>query len=166
LLLAVNDAVIRLREAREADLDGLFELDQVCFPPGIAYSKAEFKSLLRSRRSVGIVAESGDAIAGFVFAQSRRYPNLKVYSIVTIDVAPQYRRSGVGRTLMTTIESRLKAAAVDLLRLEVAVDNGPALRFYEGLGFQVLGRIPRYYNDDLDAFVMEKALRPAPTFIG
>jgi hypothetical protein len=42
-------AMIRLRAAVEADLPRLFELDQICFPAGIAYSLGEFYSgLLRS----------------------------------------------------------------------------------------------------------------------
>jgi ribosomal-protein-alanine N-acetyltransferase len=59
---------------------------------------------------------------------------------------------------MDHIEARVTDAGASLLRLEVAVDNSAALSFYAGLGFEPIGRIRGYYQGNLDAIVMEKAL--------
>ncbi len=79
-------------------------------------------------------------------------------SIITIDVAPGFRRLGVGRLLMGQIEDRIKGMGADWLRLEVAENNSAAREFYLGLGFLALGRIPDYYQGSVDAIVMEKKL--------
>jgi [ribosomal protein S18]-alanine N-acetyltransferase len=142
--------MIHLRVATKADLDDLFELDQVCFPPQIAYSRGEFRSLLNSPRSRSAVAEEDQTLAGFAVAQTVRARGSFVGHIVTIDVAPDFRRRGIGRLLMDHLESTLRAGGAERLRLEVAVNNSPALRFYDG---------------ELDALVMEKILSAHPTFI-
>ena len=45
--VALNHSVlslaIQLRPFQRADLDTLYKIDQVCFVPGIAYSKAELR---------------------------------------------------------------------------------------------------------------------------
>ena len=86
--------------------------------------------------------------------------------IVTIDVAPEFRRHGVGRLLMQQIESRMRFGGADWLRLEVAENNFVALSFYAGLGFERIGQIPNYYDGAVDAIVMEKALAASQTLIG
>ena len=150
--------MIRLRDAVEADLDSLFELDQICFPVGIVYSRGEFRSLLRSSRTISVVAEDDASLAGFAMAQSGWFRRAHGAHVVTIDVAPDFRRRGIGRFLMDHIEARMRDAGASWLRLEVAVDNPEALSFYTGLGFEPIGRIRGYYHGNLDAVVMEKAL--------
>jgi [ribosomal protein S18]-alanine N-acetyltransferase len=154
--------MIRLRDAVEADLHSLFELDQVCFPAGIAYSRSEFRFLLTSSRTIRIVAEDDAFLAGFAIVQTGRLRGRRIDHLVTIDVAPAFRRHGIGRMLMDEILTRLITAGADLLRLEVAVNNAEALAFYSNLGFDPIGRIPGYYHGNLDALVLEKSLKPGP----
>lgn len=151
--------MIRLRPAEEADLTRLFDLDQICFPPGIAYSLRDFRALLRSSRVLAIVAEEESVLAGFAIARLTRRDGIGVGLVVTIDVAPQFRRRGVGAALMLAVEDGMKAVGAELLRLEVAVDNDAAQRFYAKLGFLAFGRIPGYYQTGMDAIAMEKPIR-------
>jgi len=150
--------MIQLRDAVEADLDSLFELDQICFPTGIAYSRGEFRSLLRSSRTIGVVAEDDAVLAGFAMAQVGRFLRAHGAHVITIDVAPAFRRRGIGRLMMTHLEVRIRDAGAGRLRLEVALNNSGALSFYAGLGFESIGRIRGYYHGNLDAIVMEKTL--------
>lgn len=150
--------MIRLIDGVEADAERLFELDRICFAAGIAYSLREFGWLLRSRKTLCIVAEDEDALAGFVMAQESVIRKSCGGHIVTIDVAPEFRRHGVGRLLMEQIEDRMRAEGAGWLRLEVAVNNSAAYEFYLGLGFAPIGRIAEYYQGSVDALVMEKAL--------
>jgi len=133
-------------------------LDQICFPAGIAYSLGEFRSLLRSSRTISVVAEDDAALAGFAMVQSGWFRRAEGAHMVTIDVAPAFRRGGVGRLLIDQIEAHMRHAGASWLRLEVAVDNSGALSFYAGLGFEPIGRIQGYYHGNLDAIVMEKTL--------
>jgi ribosomal protein S18 acetylase RimI-like enzyme len=106
---------------------------------------------------VTLVAEA-KGIVGFVVADLDRRGN---GHIITIDVLPQARRSGLGTTLMNVVEQRLIAARAKRIYLETAVDNAAALAFYKRHGYAVVGTIPRYYLDSIDALVMEKPLPAA-----
>jgi ribosomal-protein-alanine N-acetyltransferase len=150
--------VFRLREGVAADLQSLFDLDQICFPPNIAYSLGEFRSLLKSRSAVCIVAEQGETLAGFCIAQLVKSGKTRGGHIVTIDVAPEFRRHGLGRLLMERVKKQLQREDASWLRLEVAVDNTAAQNFYQSLGFIELGRIPDYYDTGVDALALEKSL--------
>jgi [ribosomal protein S18]-alanine N-acetyltransferase len=150
--------VIRLRDGIEADAVRLFELDRICFPAGIAYSLREFRWLLRSQKTLSVVAEDEGTLAGFSIAQETVIRKSRGGHIVTIDVAPAFRRHGIGRLLMERIELRMRATGAEWLRLEVAVNNSAASKFYADLGFLPLGRIPNYYHGAIDAIVMGKSL--------
>jgi len=152
--------VIHLRGVERADLDALFALDQECFRPGIAYSRASLRYYLSHPRSISIVAEDDatHSIPGFVIAESHLEEGKRVGHIITIDIALTARRSGLGRRLMDAMHDRLRAVGTVTVRLEVAVDNADAQAFYRSLGFSKTGRIRGFYMGRLDALVMEKSL--------
>ncbi len=158
---------MRLRGYTEVDLPALHALDQACFPPGIAYSRAELRGFLDHPSSFTAVACAEDgSIAGFAIVRPARRiarsaaPALMapVLHLITIDVAPAARRQGVGGLLMRWILTRAEALHSRAIVLEVAVDNHTAQRFYQRFGFAVMGKIPGYYNGIIDALELERAL--------
>lgn len=58
-------------------------------------------------------------------------------SLMTIAVAEDYRRQGVGAALVVAFTERMARQGVPLLRLAVGNDNGPARRLYERLGWRL-----------------------------
>ncbi|MFZ0663655.1 MAG: GNAT family N-acetyltransferase [Acidobacteriaceae bacterium] len=150
---------IRIRLATSEDLDALFALDRACFRPGIAYSKTELRYFLFHVRSRSAVAEDESGIAGFAIVEFQVEEGRRIGHIVTIDVAPERRRRGVGRLLMDALFGFCREAEVSELRLEVAVDNDGAIAFYKLLGFAETGRIRGYYLGRLDALVMGLAVQ-------
>lgn len=155
-----SDKPIRIRPAAREDLDALFALDQRCFRPGIAYTKTELRYFLFHLRSVSVVAEDAEAIAGFAIVDFQLERGQRIGHIVTIDVAPEQRRCGVGRLLMEALLGFCHEARAESLRLEVAVDNEAALAFYKTLGFAETGRIPGFYMGKLDALTMHLPFAP------
>lgn len=146
-----------IRNFQPADFETLWRLDQDCFPPGIAYSRAELKHYIRDSGSFTLVAlDAGppNAVAGFIVAEANR----KSGHIVTIDVIASARRFGVGSLLLRGAEDRLRAAGCDSVQLEAAVDNALALLFYKRHGYSVTATHPRYYSNGVDALVLEKEL--------
>lgn len=143
-------------------MEQLFALDQLCFRPGIAYSRAELNSFLRHRHSVSCAAVDADVssrkIVGFVIAEHYAERGRRIGHIVTIDVAPDQRRRGIGALLMQTLTADLIAAGASLIRLEVAVDNVEAQAFYRKLGFLPGTRIAGFYMGTLDAIRMEREI--------
>jgi ribosomal-protein-alanine N-acetyltransferase len=151
--------VVHLRGAKCADLDALYVLDQKCFPPGIAYSRADLRYYLSHPRSFSVVAEdAAQSILGFAIAESYLEEGRRIGHIITIDVMPVARRNGLGRMLMDELFDRLRVIETAKVRLEVAIDNADAQAFYRRLGFVRTGRIRAFYQENLDALAMEKRL--------
>jgi [ribosomal protein S18]-alanine N-acetyltransferase len=169
-----NDGVeFTLRDFRREDFETLWRIDQECFAPGIAYSQLELAAYIRLRGAFTVVAESvatrrerpgssvrpltddSPKLLGFIVAQVTRR---RVGHILTIDVPSSSRRFGVGSKLLATAEDRLEAADCHSVELETAVDNAGALAFYKRHQYSVVGTIPRYYTNGVDAFVLEKEL--------
>lgn len=155
-----SDKPIHIRQATREDVGALFALDQKCFRPGIAYSKTELRYFLFHQRSSSVVAEDEGGIAGFAIVEFQLEEGRRIGHIVTIDVAPEQRRRGVGRLLMDALLVCCRGARAGSLRLEVAVDNEGAQAFYRLLGFAQTGRIRGYYLGRLDALTMALDLVP------
>ncbi len=154
----------RLRPYRAADLPALHALDQICFPPGIAYSRAELRSFIEHPSSFTVVAASGGAIHGFAVVRPVRRQsadNDRALHILTIDVAPDHRRTGVGSALMDWMFGKAEQLGSAAIVLEVAIDNYPAQEFYKRHGFHEVGIIPGYYNSVTDALELVRQVRPA-----
>ncbi len=161
-----------LRPYREADLPALHALDQACFAPGIAYSRAELRAFLDHPSSFSTVAiETGEVenegVLGFAIVRPmrRKAPGSRftasaqpVLHLLTIDVAPYARRRGVGSLLMRWAVAKGNELRSSAILLEVAVDNLSAQNFYAASGFTAHGRIHGYYNGVIDALRMELTL--------
>jgi ribosomal protein S18 acetylase RimI-like enzyme len=148
-----------LRAVSPDDFPSLYALDQACFDPGIAWSKAELLYFLRYPGNIGILAEDESGrLAGFAIAGKQRRQGAVFGRLITIDVDSPLRRRGVGHVLLEEIERQLRAAGATAVLLEVSVDNATAQRFYERHDFVRTGRIPGYYLGRIDALVMEKQL--------
>jgi len=65
--------------------------------------------------------------------------------ILTLGVAPEHRRRGIGSRLLATALNSMVMQGVNRVFLEVAVNNEAAIAMYESMGFDRLGRRPGYY---------------------
>lgn len=145
-----------LRDHHLADFDALWQLDQECFPPELAYSRTELAGYMRRKNSLTLVAEREGRIAGYIVAERG---GRAVGHIITLDVRAEARRSGLGSKLMVAAEERLRAMGCASVLLEVAVSNAAAIAFYHRQGYATLVTIPKYYNDKTDALLLGKKLR-------
>jgi ribosomal protein S18 acetylase RimI-like enzyme len=145
---------ITLRNFDPDDFDTLYEIDQACYEPEVAYSKRELRSYLRFSGSDCLVAEAEKQIAGFCVSARRDHLGY----IVTIDVLPQFRRDHVGTKLLNEIERRLASNGVREITLETATDNDSAVAFWSKHGYRNRGIKKDYYPGGRDAFAMSKTL--------
>ena len=165
---------IRIREFEKADFETLWRVDQACFDPQLAYSRAEMAFYMRRPGSFTLVAEAeggqdsgkgsapegivGFGILGFIMAEIRR----KSGHIITIDVVAEARRTGVGSALLRAAEDQLLRSGVRTVALETPVNNEAAIRFYKQKGYFVEKTVTGYYSGQLDALVMTKELARSP----
>ncbi len=154
-----------LRPYKSQDFQRLLEIDAACFAEGIAYSEQELRYFLRGSSSIKLVGEQADDgrpsdIKGFIIAIVVRVRGSQkpMGHIITIDVLPEARRSGLGGRLLAAVETELKKRGCGHVSLEAAIDNLPALHFYKKHGYTGLKILPNYYLDSLDALLMGKKL--------
>ena len=143
-----------LRDYASPDFDALYALDRICYPRGIAYSKRELRWFLAQRGALCVVAERGGAIAGFLIADREGAEA----HIITIDVAPEHRRRGVGTEMLREVERRLAVLGVQQINLETAADNEAGTAFWQRHGYRTIGVLPGYYLGLQDAHAMTKQL--------
>lgn len=67
--------------------------------------------------------------------------------VMTVAVAPDARRRGIARRLVTELIDRSQARGAAAWTLEVRADEPGARALYEQLGFVEVGRRPDYYVD-------------------
>jgi ribosomal protein S18 acetylase RimI-like enzyme len=152
----------RIRQFEKADFDTLWQIDQACFDPQLAYSRPELAFYMRRPGSFTLVAEAegvpANGILGFIVAETRR----KSGHIITIDVVAESRRAGVGSALLGAAEGQLLRAGVVAVALETPVNNAAAIRFYKQKGYFVEKTVAGYYSGQMDALVMTKELVRSP----
>ncbi len=162
------ELAFRIRDYRAADFDQLWQIDQLCFAPGIAYTQMDLSGFITRRNAITLVAEvmsdeaaagaasAGERIAGYVLAHPIRR---KYARIITLDILPDARRLGLATSLMNACEERLRSLGCAEVYLETAVNNDPGIRLYRKLGYEILRTIPEYYSShSLDAYQMGKRL--------
>lgn len=124
--------------------------------PAEPWNEAAFAGLLAMPGAFALVATRDGAPAGLVLARVAA----DEADIITLGVAPQARRGGIGRALATAAAARAAQRGATRLFLEVAAANDAARRLYLSLGFQEIGRRPRYYPDGADALLLARPLSP------
>jgi ribosomal protein S18 acetylase RimI-like enzyme len=144
----------KLRDYTPADFEALFEIDQQCFEPAIAYSRPDLRSYLNLPGGDCVIAEAAGQTAGFLATAHEN----RVGSVVTIDVLAAYRRMGVAALMLAESERRLAAAGVRTIELETATDNVSAIAFWQKHGYLTRQIRKKYYPDGRDAFSMTKGI--------
>lgn len=94
------------------------------------------------------VAICAGEVAGFAVARAVAGE----VELLNLAVAPEFRRQGVATMLMRDLRQRHTGPVY----LEVRESNAGALSFYRGIGFEVAGRRPEYYEEPREGAVVMK----------
>jgi [ribosomal protein S18]-alanine N-acetyltransferase len=100
------------------------------------------------------VALEGNTIIGYIDF----WITFETGQINNVAVHPKLRNKGIGRLLIKDALGRMEQGGCERITLEVRVSNIPAIRLYESFGFKILLTKEKYYEDQEDAFFMEKIL--------
>jgi ribosomal-protein-alanine N-acetyltransferase len=96
-----------------------------------------------------LVAICNGAIAGFLVTRTLATGE---HEILNLAVAPEWRRQGVARRLVSDVNVLLRGAVY----LEVRASNQIAQNFYKSIGFQEVARRQNYYAEPLEAAIVMK----------
>lgn len=142
-----------IRKAGVEDIEKMWKIDQVCFDQDIAYTPDIFFYHMLIKCDPAFVAMDGGAVVGFVLTSRE---NSKTGIIVTIDVLPEQRMSGIGTSLMDRAEKAQADLGVKTISLQTPVDNEGAISFYLKRAYEKHGLVRGYYGSGRDAFLFIK----------
>jgi len=144
----------KIRPYTQHDFAAVYKLDQLCFPPGICYSKWTLQHFLNLASADCLVAEDGKHLVGFILSEE----NPPLAHIITLDVAESHRRDGVGTALLCEMEQHFTFRGVQSVLLETSVENQSGIAFWQDHGYRTEAVLKRYYLGRIDAYEMRKLL--------
>ena len=153
-------APISLLWASPDDAAAIASLHEILFPT--AWDRDAIKALIEHPASLALIAtRPGRIVVGFVIAQIAA----DEAEILSVGVAPEHQRHGVGRQLVEgTARSAIRSDARRLF-LDVADSNVAARALYASCGFVEVGRRKSYYTlpggAREDALQLTRDLAPA-----
>ena len=132
--------------------DALARLHAACFEYPRPWRAAEFAALLEDPSIILVSSPGGFGLARLAADEGE---------ILTLAVAPDARRQGIGAALLGGMLDRLRNRGAGRVFLEVAADNAAARALYARAGFDETGRRPRYYGTGaaaMDALILFRKL--------
>lgn len=154
-----------LRRAGLADAGALVAIARSS-PSAPQWTTAQYEDLLLPKDSAVFtravwLAEQDGAAAGFAVASVLCPVRPAEAELESIAVAPDVRRSGVGKALLASVAAWATEQGADRLRLEVREGNAEAIGFYAALGFVPTGIRRGYYSAPVEnAVCMERVFEP------
>jgi ribosomal-protein-alanine acetyltransferase len=151
------DMAVKIVDTSIRLLSRLYEIEKQCFGQE-AFTKQQLAYLLTVYNAIGLAARVNSEIAGFAIAQVDIGRNTSFGHILTVDIAPAYRRKGIAQKLLQEIETIFREKSIKECRLEVREDNVAALNLYQKLGYKKVGKLEKYYGE-AHGLYLQKTLR-------
>lgn len=147
--------MIEITRMTRDDVPEIAELEKVCFT--LPWSEKSFRDEMANRLAVYFTAKDNGKCVGYA-----GFWNVSGEGDVTnVAVLPEYRRRGVGSSLVAEMIKTAEKLKLEMLTLEVRKSNTAAQKLYEKFGFEILGERKRYYSDNgEDAYIMTKTFLP------
>ena len=139
-----------IADARSADAAAIAALHGVSFRRG--WGEDEILRLLLDRNVVTQRMTAGGKVIGFIMSRLAAGEA----EILSVAVAPAWRRRGLSRQLLDLHLRRLAGLGIRAVYLEVGEQNAPACRLYRRAGFNEVGRRQGYYDDGATALVLRR----------
>lgn len=136
--------------AIQREIPRLIEIDEESYLPSAMWTAAEFERVIYSRDYLCFCVYVGDQLAGYIVCKP-----LKIeYLILKIAVHPDWRRHGVGATMIHKIKRKLNQSRKAIVKI-VRESNTAGQLFLRGLGFAAVDTERHWHNDTQeDAYVM------------
>lgn len=155
--------VTEIRRIGLSHLDRVAALERACFPHEF-WSRSILRGVLGRRPgSLSLGAFHDRELVGCVSADTGDPPELHV---ISIGVAPGFRRRGVGSALLSRALHWGGMRGCRRARLEVREGSLGALSVYNRLGFRSECTLPGFYDDGGTAVCMERGMTPVPGVAG
>ena len=143
-----------------ADISNAIVRDTLVTFSTITKSAADVAASLAKNPKAFLVAATVDGVVGFAtYGPFRGGPGYRHTQELTIHLAPEARRRGIGRALLSALEEVARGEDVHVLVSGISAVNPNAIAFHAAQGFVEVGRMPevgRKWDQWLDLVLMQK----------
>jgi ribosomal-protein-alanine N-acetyltransferase len=140
---------VHIRWMIRRDMPEVLQTEQESFE--YAWTEEDFLRCLRQRNCIGMVAEQGEKVVGFMIYELHK---TKLH-IMNFAVHPVFRRHGVGAQMVAKLIGKLSSHRRTRITLEVRETNLAAQLFFRAQQFKAVRVLRGYYEDSgEDAFLM------------
>ena len=144
-----------IRRMKAEDLHRVWEIDVQSFSLPWTESSFRYDFFLNKNSRMWVVESIDDAGNPQVIGSMVAWLILDEVHLGTIAVVPDFRRCGIGETLIRTLLHEMVREGAVRVELEVRKSNTAALSLYQKFGFDIEGERKKYYSDNHeDAILM------------
>ena len=152
---------VHIRWMIRRDMPEVLAIEHASFE--FPWGEEEFLRVLRQRNCIGMVAEHGERVVGFMIYELHK----SRLQVLNFAVHPEYRRQGVGAQMVAKLAGKLSSHRRTRITLHIRESNLPAQLFYRAQGFRASEVLREHYEDTgEDAYLMqhhfEDPAAPAP----
>lgn len=141
---------VNVRWMTRRDLQEVLEIEGFCF--SAPWDEDEFLERIRRQNSVGMVAETGGCVVGFMIYELRD----RGMFLSTLAVHPAQRRQGVGSQMIERMRQKLSDQSRTNISVKIRETNLDALIFFRRLGFKATRVLRAHFHDTgEDAYLMQ-----------
>lgn len=141
---------VHIRWMIRRDMPEVLQIESASFE--YPWSEDDFIRCLRQRNCIGMVAERGDQVVGFMIYELHK----NQLHVLNFSVHPEMRRTGVATQMILKLIGKLSHQRRNRILLEVRETNLPAQIFFRKVGFRAVSVLRDYYDDTTeDAYVMQ-----------
>src|SRR5262245_11740991 len=144
---------VHIRWMIRRDMPEVLQTEQESFE--FSWTEEDFLRCLRQRNCIGMVAEQGEKVVGFMIYELHK----QKLHILNFAVHPTFRRLHIGSQMVGKLISKLSSHRRTRITLEVRETNLVAQLFFRAQGFRAVRVMRSYYEDSgEDAFLMQYRL--------
>jgi ribosomal-protein-alanine N-acetyltransferase len=141
---------VHIRWMIRRDMQEVVDIEQLCFE--YPWSEDDFVKCLRYKNCIGLIAEHGEMVVGYVLYELHK-TRLRILNIA---VLPAVHGQGNGLQMIEKLLNKLSQQRRTRISLEVRETNLDAQLFFKAMGFQWVETLKEYYENSLeDAYELQ-----------
>ncbi len=151
---------MKIRIAETKDLPFIMQVELDCFPNDYYTQSLMRRYLLDKNRVIFLVACEGKSqkkVVGYIVAEVNKEKDVSMAEIVSLAVASQHQRQGVGRALLEhAIQTLYDQKKIQQITLQVQKDNYPAKALYSQFHFMLCDPFPGDNEENKQRMMLKK----------
>lgn len=131
---------ILIRKINKQDATAVSLIEKECF--SVPWNEKNILSEIELPETYFIIAECGETIVGYGSMRCTK----ETSDINNIAVKSEFRKKGIGKSLLEGLIDESKSRGIDEMFLEVRSSNIPAISLYKSMGFKEIHIRKNYYS--------------------